>query len=192
MNTKVKLILALGILVAVSATADGQDVPELNQATVYSRMTYRDWRKPWGVNFDRAEEVSADQQLRGIDLKYGTLKINDDGDWFEVRDPRSMIVDLGAKKWGDVKETPAFFKGKKPRKPLPLNAPKLVDASANSKDISPYQQFVRVKAGHMYLMKVVTGRAKTYIIFRVDNLFKEDNCLLSWKKVPPPVDDVEK
>ena len=159
---------------------------QLNQVTLYSQRSHRDWSRA-SVNFETGERGSS-----RFDLTYGNLAVNHDGNWFEVRDARSMIIDLGAKQWGDFKETPSFFKGKKPRKPLPLSRPKVVDASADSKEISPYQQFVRVKAGHMYLMKVMKERKTTYIMFRVDSLIKEDNCVLSWKKVPPPVDEMEK
>lgn len=187
---KSKLIFALGALIALSVTVDGQQVPELNHVTLYSKLGHRDWSRA-SVNFDSGERGSKDAQVDEFDLIYGTLAVNSDSDWFSVRDPRSTIVDLGAKQWGDFSETPSF-KSKKPRKPLPLSAPMVIDGSAGSKEISPYQQFVPVKAGHMYLMKVVRGRKKTYIMFRVDTLVKEDNCLLSWKKVPPPAEDVEK
>ena len=188
MSTSIRVLALFGSLVF---TAHGQDVPTLNQVTLYSQRSYRDWSRT-SVNFDTGERGSASGRLAGFDLTYGNLAVNNDGDWFEVRDPRSMIIDLGAKQWEDFKETPSFFKGKKPRKPLPLSKPKVVDASADSKEISPYQQFVHVKAGHMYLMKVVRERKTTYIMFRIDSLTKEDNCVLSWKKVPPPVDEMEK
>lgn len=158
----------------------------------YSKIGHRDWSRA-SVNFESGGRgLTYGEKTTDFDLTYGNLAVNHDGDWFEVRDPSSMIVDVGPKQWGDFKETPSFFKSKKPRKPLPLSGPKEIDASANSKEISPYQQFVRVKVGHMYLMKVMRERKKTYIMFRVDKLIKEDNCLLSWKKVPPPAEDVEK
>lgn len=67
-----------------------------------------------------------------------------------------------------------------------------MNVSAGVKDVSPYQQYVRVKLGHMYLMKVVRDGKKTYVLFRVDTLTKQENCVLSWKKVQPPPEDIEK
>ena len=187
---KRQLILSLGIVVALSITADGQDVATLTQVTLYSKMGHNDWSRT-SINFDSGERGSPSRTAK-YDLTYGNLIVNNYPDWFEVRDPRSMIIDLGAKQWGDFKETPPFFKGKKPRRPLPLSRPKVVDGSAGSTEISPFQQFVRVQAGHMYLMKVMRERKTIYIMFRVDSLSKEDNCVLSWKRVPPPHEDFEK
>ena len=184
------ILFALVTLVALSVIADGQNGAALTQVTLYSYHRYLDSRS--SVNFDSGARGFKSGQSADFDLTYGTLTVNNDNDWFEVRDARSMIVDLGAKQWGDFRETPSFFHGKKPRKPLPLSAPKVVDASAGSKEVSPYQQFVRVRVGHMYLMKVTRARTKIYVMFRVDNLTQKDNCLLSWKKVPPPAEDVEK
>lgn len=190
MNMKRQLILALGALVALTVTAGGQEVATLNQVTLYSKMGHNDWSRT-SINFESGERGSP-SRTANYDLTYGNLAVNYDADWFEVRDPRSMIIDLGAKQWGDFKETPSFFKGKKPRRPLPLSRPKVLDASAGVKEHSPYQQFVRVEAGHMYLMKVMRERKTIYVMFRVDSLSRVDNCVLSWKKVPPPHEDFEK
>ena len=190
MSMKRQLILALGVVVALSITAGGQDVATLSQVTLYSKMGHNEWSRT-SINFDSGERGSPSRTAK-YDLTYGNLIVNNYPDWFEVRDPRSMIIDLGAKQWGDFKETPPFFKGKKPRRPLPLSRPKVVDGSAGSTEISPFQQFVRVQAGHMYLMKVMRERKTIYVMFRVDSLSKEDNCVLSWKRVPPPHEDFEK
>ena len=187
---KRQLILALGALIALSVTASGQDVATLSQVTLYSKMGHNDWSRT-SINFESGER-GAPSRTAKYDLTYGNLALNHNADWFEVRDPRSMIIDLGAKQWGDFKETPSFFKGKKPRRPLPLSRPKVLDGSAGVKEHSPYQQFVRVEAGHMYLMKVMRERKTVYIMFRVDSLSRVDNCVLSWKIVAPPRDDFEK
>ena len=186
-----RLILALVALTALSINADAQDVPTLTSATLYSRLAYRD-RNPASVDFDSGETVPTYPQSVKYDITYGSLAVNNDPDWFEVHDPRSMIVDLGAKQLGDFKETPSFPKSKTPQQPMPLKRPKVVDASAGSKEVSPYQQFVPVKVGHVYLMKVWRERRKIYVLFRVDSLNQKDSCRLSWKKVPPPVDDIER
>lgn len=189
---KRSLIFAVSSLIALSVTAVGQDEPPLSTVTLFSKISHRDWSRS-SVNFDSAQRGSPTPDTSDFDLIYGTLAVNDDSDWFEVIDGRSMIIDLGAKRWSDFKTTPSFPKSKKPQKPRPLSGRvKEIDTSAGSKEVSPYQQFVRVKAGHMYLMKVVRDQKKIYVMFRVDNLVSEDNCLLSWKKVRAPVDDLER
>lgn len=186
-----RLTLALVVLTALSINANTQDFSALTSATLYSRLVYHD-RSPASVDFDSGQTVSAHLQGVPYDITYGSLAVNNDPDWFEVHDPRSTIVDLGAKQLGDFKETPSFPTSKSPGQPMPLKRPKVVDVSAGSKQVSPYQQFVPVKMGHVYLMKVWRERRKIYLLFRVDSLKKAESCRLSWKKVPPPVDDIER
>jgi hypothetical protein len=191
-SMKSKLKLALGALVAFLVTANGQGVEALNQVTLYSRTGQGDLSRS-SVNFDTGARGSTIRDPNGFDLMYGNLQVNDDNNWFEVSNPRSTIVDLGKKKWEKLKGTPSFPKSKKPRKPLPLSGNlKEINVSAGVKEVSPYQQFVRVKLGHMYLMKVVRDGKKTYVLFRVDTLTKQENCVLTWKKVQPPPEDIEK
>jgi hypothetical protein len=187
---KCKFVFVLGALIALSFTVAGQHVEEINQVILYSKIGHHDWSRA-AVNFETGARGSPYWKLTDFDLIYGTMAVNGDSDWFMVANPKSMIVDLGVKQWGDFKETPAFFKDKKPRKPQPLDTPIEIDVSAGSKEVSPYKQVVRVQAGHMYLMKVMRERTATYVMFRVDNLLKQDNCLLTWRMVAPP-DDVTK
>ena len=195
---KCRLSFGLSALIALSVAVFGQDVPPLNEVTLYSKMGHREWRRA-SINFDSGERGSPTADYSDFDLVYGNFASNRDrdgnwfdSDWFVVSNPRSMIIDLGKKQWKDFKETPKVAKGMT-RKPLPLRDPPIeIDGSAGSKEMSPYKQLVRVKAGHMYLMKVVRGRKSTYVMFRVDKLVRQDNCLLSWKKVQPPRDDIEK
>lgn len=132
-----------------------------------------------------------------FDLAYGGLVIEKDGkrrpDWFRVIDPRSMIVDLGKKEWSDYPETPAFPKPKKGFRPLPVGQrPMVLDVSGDSKDASPYRQFIEVQPGHIYLMRVLRGARAVYAMFRVEDLRSTESCVLSWKVVPPPRDTSEK
>jgi len=186
------ILLLLVALIGLSVAADAQTGTALNQITLYSYRVYRD---PGGasVNFESGARGLPTEQCADSDINYGNLMVNKDNDWLQVCNPRSRIVDLGRKQWGDFKETPSSFKDKKPRKPLPLNAPYAIDASGVSKEVSPFQQFARVRAGHMYLIRVARGRNSIYVMFRVDRLIKNDNCLLSWKRVTPPAEeDLEK
>lgn len=189
---KGKLVFAVGALIAIFVTANGQGVATLNRVTLYSRTGQGDLSQS-SVNFDTGVRGSGIKDPVSFDLIYGNLRVNDDNNWFEVSDPRSTMVDLGKKKWENLKKTPSFPKSKKPHKPLPLSGNlKEINVSAGVKDVSPYQQFVRVKLGHMYLMKVVRGGSKIYVLFRVDTLTKQENCILSWKKVHPLPEDIEK
>lgn len=133
-----------------------------------------------------------------FDLRYGGMHVEKDGkvfpDWLSVADSRAMIVELGAKKWQDVKETPPFPKPATSRRPLPLSKrPIVIEVSAGSKEVSPYRQVIEVKLGHMYLMRLLHGKKVIYTMFRVESLDTKVSCVLSWKHVKPPnVDDNEK
>ena len=189
---KGKLILALGALLAFLAWVNGQEIEALNQVTLYSRTGQGNLNQS-SVNFETGARGSGITNPGAFDLIYGNLRVNDDNNWFEVSDPRSRIVDLGKQKWEHFKEAPSLPKSKHPQKPLPLSGNvKEVDASGGVKDVSPYQQFVRAKLDHMYLMKVVRDGKKTYVLFRVDALTKQENCNVSWRKVQPPPEDIEK
>lgn len=185
---KGSILIAL-VVITLSGTADGQNEAALSQATLYFRPKYREAY----INFDPGTKGAGNAHCGAeFDLGYGNLSRPNDYDWFLVCNPRSRIVDLGKKQWRDFKETPRAFAGKKPRKPLPLNAPLVFDGSGGSKEMAPFQQAARVRAGHMYLIRVAKGPKRIYVMFRVDSLTTRDNCFLSWKKVPPPQDDMEK
>ena len=188
---KRKLPFAVGVVIALSIAAAAQNVPELKQVTLYARIHYQDWSRA-AINFETGERGSSYKGLPDFDLTFGSMAINYDCNWFVVTNTRSQIVTLGKKKWTDFKQTPSFPVSKT-LKPLPLKDPPMtVDASGDSKSISPYQQHALVKADHMYLMKIVRDGKKSYIMFRVDKLVSQDNCVIAWKKVAPPPDDLEK
>ena len=69
-------------------------------------------------------------------------------DWLDVLDCRSAIVDLGTKTWQDFKATPPLPSSQYLTEAQAL-APcsVVVDASAGSREISPYHQMVVPKAG---------------------------------------------
>jgi len=153
------------------------------------------------VNFETGKRGPATNQY---DLRYGGMAIGTphrEGeaskllvDWLGVIDCRSMIVDLGEKRWQDFKSTPPFPRSKTLEPPRPLDRPICsVDVSAGRTDFSPYRQFVEVNAGHVYLMRLLRGIKVRYVMFRVESFVSRDNCVLSWKLVRPPnVDDNEK
>jgi hypothetical protein len=196
------MVFSIVVFFSLSISARGQAGAELAEVTLYSVIGHDHDFTRSSVNFE-----SGERGFQGtgsdFDLTYGNLTINygRDGyrDWFVVRDPRSIVCDLGEKKWGNFQRTPAF-PWKNWRIPLPLNSPIVVNASAGKKvdtpdgkeSVSPHRQSVLVKVGHMYLMRVMKGRSKIYVMFRVESLTPGDNCVLSWKKVAPPEDDVEK
>ena len=189
---KGRLVFAIGALVGFLVTANGQDVETLKQVTLYSRTGLGNLNQS-SVNFDTGARGSTIKHPDGFHLMYGNLQVNDDNNWFEVSNPRSMIADLGKKKWEHFEKPGSLPKMKPPQKPLPLSGNlKEVNVSADVKEISPYRQFVRVKAGHMYLMRLVSDGKKTFILLRVETLTKQESCVVSWKKVQPPPEDLEK
>lgn len=191
--------IAIGIVIAllyiglVPARSESAGTKPERRVTLLLQTPARDsWEKAT-VSFQPKEIYDGSKEPHNEwDLLYGGLSYKGDANWLKVNCDRhswSRIRDLGEM---DFKNTPAFPNSRKPRKPLPLSGRvKEINSSAGSTEISPYQQFVPVKAGHIYLMKVVRERKKTYVMFRVDNLVSEDNCRLSWKKVAPPPADIE-
>jgi hypothetical protein len=183
--------MAVILLITLSAAANGQEGAALSRVTLYSEQGPSSRSKAL-INFDTGALGGFGSRLNDFDLSYGKISLNHDNDWLMVCDARSRIIDLGNKRWADFKRTPDFFKGRKPLKPLPLDAPMVFDASGGVKEHSPYQQIVQAKVGHMYMMRAVRGRKKFYVMFRVDSLTRGDWCLLSWKKVQQPEEAIEK
>jgi hypothetical protein len=48
--------------------------------------------------------------------------------------------------------------------------------------------FVKAIAGHVYVIHVVDASRDFYALFRVDALERGDNCTISWKLIPEPMD----
>lgn len=196
------MIFSLVVFFSLTVSASGQAGAELAEITLYSVVGHNNDFTRSSVNFESGERGFRETEP-GFDLTYGNLAINDGRDWYRdwlvVRDPRSIVCDLGVKKWGDFQRTPSF-PWKNWRVPLPLKSPMVFSASAGKKvdtpngkeSVSPHRQSVLAKVGHMYLMRVMRGSSETYVMFRVESLTPGDTCVLSWKKVPAPDDDVEK
>jgi hypothetical protein len=145
------------------------------------------------VNFETGERGPA----RGggaFDLRYGGMVIGAPGnrgpflaDWIGGLDCRSMLIDLGAKTWQDFKTTPPlpspqFLTESQALAPCTV----VIDASAGSREISPYHQAVVAKPGHVYFMRLVNGSKVSYLMFRVESLNSKESCVISWKPVTPP------
>lgn len=146
------------------------------------------------VNFETGERGG---NRAGFDLRYGGMVVGTPTkpgeisrilpDWLSVLDCRNMMVDLGAKKWPDFKETPPFPQPKKLERPRSLDRPEcVIDVSAGRTDFSPHRQHVVPTPGHVYLMRILRGSKVSYVMFRVESLVSRDNCVLSWKLVKPP------
>lgn len=185
------LVLSPGAL-----NASGQTGPVEQRVTLFSYMKYRDTSRA-SFSFERgvrgapASPADADN----FDIIYGNLKIGRDADWFTIyfqSHHRSRVVDVGKKRWADVRRTPSL----PPSRPQPLDPekalPGMVDASAGVKKHAPYDQFVRIRPGHIYLMHVKSRRKDFYVLFRVEELNPGDSCTISWKAVPPPERDIER
>ena len=196
MRTKLlTLVLVLSSFVTVAA----QTSAELQQVTLHYYSLQRHETARSYVNFETGNRGHLRGELpEAFDLRYGGMHVEKDGkvfpDWLMVADSRSMIVELGAKEWQDMKETPPFPQPKNLLPPLSLSKrPIVIDVSAGSKAVSPYRQVIEVKPGHMYLMRLLHGKKVIYTMFRVERLDSRVSCVLSWKHVRPPnVDDNEK
>ena len=203
---KIRVLLAVVVIVFAGATVAAQTEPSPHTVTLYYIAPPVDFkvrplrRQPGKVDSSRAG-VNFETGLRGdflhgnntsdFDLGYGGMECEKDGkiypDWLRVIDTRSMVVDLGSKRWEDFAQTPPFPMPKKPQRPLPLTGrPLVIELSAGSKDISPYRQLVECKSGHMYLMRLVRDRRAIYAMFRVDSATTRESCAISWKLVRPP------
>lgn len=195
MKTK---LFSLVIMISAFGSIAAQTSPELQQVTLYYYAGERHETTRSHVNFETGKRGPLRGELpEEFDLMFGGLIIAKDGkrfpDWFRVTDARSMIVDLGAKNWQDIRETPPFPKADKSHPPPPLaQRPMVVDVSAGSKEVSPYRQFILVQQGHIYLMRILHGNKVIYAMFGVESLNSEESCVLSWKHVSPPKVDNEK
>ncbi len=195
---KTRMLFSLVILISAFGSIAGQTNAEPRQVTLYNFSGPQRDASRSSINLETGKRGHLrGEPLTEFDLMYGGMVIQKDGkvfpDWFRVLDSRSMIVDLGAKKWPDVKETPPFPKASKSRPPLPLSKrPVVIDVSAASTEVSPYRQVVEVKAGHVYLMRLLHGKKVVYTMFRVESLNSGESCVLSWKQVTPPNVDDEK
>ena len=189
---RVTVMFSLAIIISLSVSANGQSKVELYQVTLYYQGYLSNPARS-SIDFEtgRGGSSNPSESSADFDLTYGGMTIVKDGeswrDWFRVRDSRSMLVDLGKKKWEDFDATPPFPGNKNSRAPQSLtNRRFVIDASAGSRDLSPYRQFVRVRARHTYLLRVLHGNRVVYVMFRVESLSTGDNCVLSWKRVTPP------
>jgi hypothetical protein len=193
-----KKLASLVIAISAFGSITAQTSAELQQITLYYFAGERHETTRSYVNFETGKRGPLRGELpEEFDLMYGGMIIGKDGkrfpDWFRVTDARSMIVDLGAKNWPDIKETPPFPKAGKSHRPPPLaERPMVIDVDAGSKVVSPYRQFIMVQPGHIYLMRILHGNKVIYAMFRVESLTPKESCVLSWKHVPPPKVDNEK
>ena len=194
---KAKILFLLVMTISAVAPIAGQTDANLQRVTLYffKHPELPDESRS-AVNFETGQRGFRLGEHRQFDLQFGGIGIGKNGkwiwDWVRVTDPRSMIADIGVKQWSDFKETPPFPPGPKVP-PRSLNQPTFaVDASADSKALSPYRQFVEVKPEHMYLMRLWHGNKVRYVMFRVESLISKDNCIITWKMVIPPNVDNER
>ena len=116
------MIFSIVAFMSLSISARGQAGAELARVTLYSVGHNHDFTRS-SVNFESGER-GFQGAGSNFDLSYGNLKINYGRDWYRdwlvVRDPRSIVCDLGEKNWADFQRTPTF-PWKNWRIPLPLN-----------------------------------------------------------------------
>lgn len=212
---KAKILFLLVTMFSAFMPVGAQTNGELREAT----LNYLDPRGAsshrFSINFETGKVRESRREFSGdFDLIYGGMAVGWYGkkgkakvvdvrgrpmptewiyDWFQVADPSFMIAELGAKKWSDFTETPSFPPSKKTERPQPLEDKRYVYATTpESRDVSPYRQAIEGKAGYMYLMRLRRGPKVIYAMFRVESLSSRNNCVLSWKLVPPPKVDNER
>ena len=189
-----RVLFRLSVIVLISLSADVRS-QQLNRITLYSAIGNYDRGGGWDItrstfNFETGKSEPAKQTQRGIpddyDISYGETEIGPNRDLFQVRDHRSMIVDLGRKNWDRFNETPSFPKNQSSVPPRPLTPTRTL-SSRDTDVTAKWRQFVKVRSGHMYLARLLKRSGVLYVMFRVESLKPGDNCVLSWKRVPPPV-----
>lgn len=189
------IVVFLVFGLSVSDTSGQVNLPD-QRVTLYSYFKYRDWSRAY-FSFERGVRgaPSNKDESDSFDVLYGNLRVGNDADWFTVywqSHHRSRILDLGEKQWAQLRQLPAFPISR----PQPLDPdkalPGTVDASAGTKKVAPYDQFVRIRSGHIYLLHVKSKRKNFYVLFRVEDLVPGDSCTFSWKRIPPPETDLEK
>ncbi len=100
----IKHAITLGLLfgfLAIPAVSNGQD-----RATLYSVQKHRGQAKVFCLNFRSGPSRSTAEPC---DLRYGSLYVGDDHDWFQssgARGHRSVIKDLGSLNWDQAFTVP--------------------------------------------------------------------------------------
>lgn len=181
---KIKLLCSLLIIILCALVAVGRMRPVEPQVTLHAVLKGNDLSRA-AFSFERAGAGS----INDWDLLYGSLTVGEDLDWFSAsvaNDSRSLIRDLGALNWSDGYRVPVIT-------PLPeLQPGKMrnitVDSSADTGKRWAEKNgiFVKAVAGHMYAMHVKDSDSDFYVLFRVENIERGNNCTISWQIVPSP------
>lgn len=114
------------------------------------------------------------------DIRFGGLTVNGDNNWLEIAERRgthSVLKDLGAMDWADVKSVPLLA-------PSPL--PHTGMLTHRNRTVGPEEVIVRAVVGHMYVLRVKDRKTDYYVMFRVEAIDPVGACTLSWKRVPAP------
>jgi hypothetical protein len=118
-----------------------------------------------GVNGEEAVRVTRNDW----DLLFGNSLDADTFDVTMVVDDCSRIKDLGELGWYDSFKVPVL-----PPHPEPAREPS-----------------VRALVGHMYVVHTKDRETDLYALFRVEALEPKQSVTISWKRVPPPVDELQ-
>jgi len=188
--------------------------PQESSVTLYSVNKHRGKQLKSCVNFKVAPTGSL---RAPCDLRYGALYAGDNLDWFEssgAAGHRSVIKDLGEQTWNTYFEVPAVeplpkLKPGEQRhvtidtsgadgadgapgadgdgvvRPRPRPATDQRPKHDGKQKIDP--MFVKAVLGHIYVIHVVDDSRDFYVLFRVEALERGDNCTVSWKLIPAPV-----
>lgn len=188
------VIACLALFVCAAQQARAQEESDLSRApgrtvTLLSQVRYHDhWKSVFNFELGvRGDEDTAKKRV--YDLRYGGISENGNEHWFDVpmcNGSRKKLKDLGELKWADVTYVPAVFA---------LPAPDCEGVAWRYEDgkvaeITPEGVNVRAVAGHMYVMRVKDDKADFYAMFRIESLGPEGECVITWKRVPSPGEDL--
>jgi hypothetical protein len=188
--------LIVGLLAAASCAFGARQASAQAPATLHYTFEQDPKKIDWSRIYARAflsfrtGEVGGTELGEKKDLGFGLLKINEE-DWFEIANGsdgsgRSVIRDLGEHSWSDEIAVPVLA-------PLPELKPGeqrliKVDASADThgKWAKTTAIFAKVRAGHVYAVRVVREGADLYALFRVESHEQNESCAITWRIVAAP------
>ena len=188
-----KHIVAICLFIAaamLAPTAVPAQLPEPTRSvTLYSSEAGELLRGPSLVSFLRNETRGMWESGPGsMDVCYGNLRVGSDWNWFfigtKAQEDRSVIRDLGWGHWRTLEAVPPLC----PRPVLEAGQTRrvTVDASGDSKALSPEGYIVKAVEGHMYVMRLKDETTDQYVVFRVERLGADETCVLTWQLVPHP------
>lgn len=159
-----------------------QSVTLLNRAKhqIYEQSVFS---FQFGVNGEAGRKLAHNRW----NLLYGSLNLNHDSDYFQVRGGRddcSRIIDLGEKRWDEIDEKVILDDNPMSEKLIPCSAMTQLVPPRSGQNINDLNAHVaKALKGHLYLVHNLERETNLYTLFRVDELVPSDSCTISWKVI---------